>query len=51
MDVREYVEAGLDAGRIHTPNEYVDLSRLLRGAETAAYLREELSGPATADLR
>ncbi len=43
-----FVAVGLDADRIHAPNEYVDLSRLLRGAETAAYLWEELSGtPAT----
>ena len=38
-----FVAVGLDADRIHAPNEYVDLSRLLRGAETAAYLWEELS--------
>ena len=35
---------GLDAHRIHPPNEYVDLSRLLRGAESVAYLWEELAG-------
>jgi acetylornithine deacetylase/succinyl-diaminopimelate desuccinylase-like protein len=46
-----FVAVGLDADRIHAPNEYVDLSRLLRGAETAAYLWEELSGLAQADLR
>jgi len=46
-----FVAVGLDADRIHAPNEYVDLSRLLRGAETAAYLWEELSGLAEADLR
>jgi acetylornithine deacetylase/succinyl-diaminopimelate desuccinylase-like protein len=39
-----FVAVGLDADRIHAPNEYVDLSRLLRGAETAAYLWEELAG-------
>ncbi len=38
-----FVAVGLDADRIHAPNEYVDLSRLLRGAETAAYLWEELA--------
>jgi acetylornithine deacetylase/succinyl-diaminopimelate desuccinylase-like protein len=38
-----FVAVGLDADRVHAPNEYVDLSRLLRGAETAAYLWEELS--------
>ena len=43
-----FVAVGLDADRVHAPNEYVDLSRLLRGAETAAYLWEELSStPAT----
>jgi acetylornithine deacetylase/succinyl-diaminopimelate desuccinylase-like protein len=40
MDVRDYIApnaaAGLDADRIHAPNEYVDLSRLLRGAESIA---------------
>jgi acetylornithine deacetylase/succinyl-diaminopimelate desuccinylase-like protein len=39
-----FVAVGLDADRIHAPNEYVDLSRLLRGAESAAYLWEELAG-------
>ena len=38
-----FVAVGLDADRIHAPNEYVDLSRLLRGAESAAYLWEELA--------
>jgi acetylornithine deacetylase/succinyl-diaminopimelate desuccinylase-like protein len=38
-----FVAVGLDADQIHAPNEYVDLSRLLRGAESAAYLREELA--------
>jgi acetylornithine deacetylase/succinyl-diaminopimelate desuccinylase-like protein len=37
-----FVAVGLDADRIHAPNEYVDLSRLLRGAESTAYLWEEL---------
>ncbi|HTU72322.1 MAG TPA: dipeptidase [Trebonia sp.] len=45
-----FVAVGLDADRIHAPNEYVDLSRLLRGAETAAYLWEGLAA-AGADLR
>jgi acetylornithine deacetylase/succinyl-diaminopimelate desuccinylase-like protein len=41
-----FVAVGLDADRIHAPNEYVDLSRLLRGAEAVAYLWEELAaGP------
>jgi acetylornithine deacetylase/succinyl-diaminopimelate desuccinylase-like protein len=43
-----FVAVGLDADRIHAPNEYVDLSRLLRGAESIAYLREELAGAAGA---
>jgi acetylornithine deacetylase/succinyl-diaminopimelate desuccinylase-like protein len=38
-----FVAVGLDADRIHAPNEYVDLWRLLRGAETAAYLWDELA--------
>jgi acetylornithine deacetylase/succinyl-diaminopimelate desuccinylase-like protein len=38
-----FVGVGLDADRIHAPNEYVDLSRLLRGAESVAYLWEELA--------
>jgi acetylornithine deacetylase/succinyl-diaminopimelate desuccinylase-like protein len=38
-----FLAVGLDADRIHAPNEYVDLSRLLRGAEAAAYLWEELA--------
>jgi acetylornithine deacetylase/succinyl-diaminopimelate desuccinylase-like protein len=38
-----FVAVGLDADRIHAPNEYVDLTRLLRGAESAAYLWEELA--------
>ncbi|HEX8008500.1 MAG TPA: dipeptidase [Trebonia sp.] len=38
-----FVAVGLDADQIHAPNEYVDLSRLLRGAESAACLWEELA--------
>jgi acetylornithine deacetylase/succinyl-diaminopimelate desuccinylase-like protein len=38
-----FVAVGLDADQIHAPNEYVDLSRLLNGAESAAYLWEELA--------
>lgn len=41
-----FVAVGLDADQIHAPNEYVDLSRLLRGAESAAYLWEELAAGA-----
>jgi acetylornithine deacetylase/succinyl-diaminopimelate desuccinylase-like protein len=43
-----FLAVGLDADQIHAPNEYVDLSRLLRGAESAAYLWEELAGTADA---
>jgi acetylornithine deacetylase/succinyl-diaminopimelate desuccinylase-like protein len=39
-----FVAVGLDADRIHAPNEYVDLSRLLLGAESVAYLWEEIAG-------
>jgi acetylornithine deacetylase/succinyl-diaminopimelate desuccinylase-like protein len=39
-----FVAVGLDADRIHAPNEYVDLSRLLLGAESIAYLWEEIAG-------
>jgi len=46
-----FVAVGLDADRIHAPNEYVDLSRLLRGAESAAYLWEELAAAADAGRR
>jgi len=38
-----FVAVGLDADQIHAPNEYVDLSRLLRGAESIAYLWEEMA--------
>ena len=38
-----FVAVGLDADRIHAPNEHVDLSRLLLGAESVAYLWEELA--------
>ena len=39
-----FVAVGLDADRIHAPNEYVDLSRRPRRAESVARLREELAG-------
>jgi acetylornithine deacetylase/succinyl-diaminopimelate desuccinylase-like protein len=38
-----FVATGLDADRIHAPNEQIDISRLLRGAEMSAYLWEELA--------
>lgn len=41
------VAIGLDADRIHAANEYVDLSRLPRGAETAVCVREELAAAST----
>jgi acetylornithine deacetylase/succinyl-diaminopimelate desuccinylase-like protein len=43
-----FVAVGLDSDQIHAPNESVDLSLLLRGAEVSAYLWEEL---AAADLK
>jgi acetylornithine deacetylase/succinyl-diaminopimelate desuccinylase-like protein len=42
-----FVATGLDADRIHAPNERVDISRLLRGAELSAYLWEELAAIST----
>jgi acetylornithine deacetylase/succinyl-diaminopimelate desuccinylase-like protein len=38
-----FVGVGLDTDQIHAPNERIDLSLLLRGAETSAYLWEELA--------
>jgi acetylornithine deacetylase/succinyl-diaminopimelate desuccinylase-like protein len=38
-----FVAVGLDSDRPHAPNERVDLSLLLRGAEVSAYLWEELA--------
>ncbi|WP_017570898.1 dipeptidase [Nocardiopsis halotolerans] len=37
-----FVAVGLDEDRIHAPNEKVELPLLLKGAESAAYLWEEL---------
>ncbi len=37
-----FVAVGLDEDRIHAPNERVDMKLLLKGAETAAYLWDEL---------
>ena len=39
-----FVAVGLDADRIHAPNEYVDLSRRLRGAESVACRWEDAAG-------
>jgi acetylornithine deacetylase/succinyl-diaminopimelate desuccinylase-like protein len=44
-----FVAVGLDADQIHAPNEYVDLSRLRRGAESIAYLWEELANGSAGD--
>jgi acetylornithine deacetylase/succinyl-diaminopimelate desuccinylase-like protein len=41
-----FLAVGLDADQIHAPNEYVDLSRLLRGTQAAAYLWAELAAAA-----
>jgi acetylornithine deacetylase/succinyl-diaminopimelate desuccinylase-like protein len=43
-----FIAVGLDSDQIHAPNERVDLSLLLRGAEASAYLWDEL---AAADLQ
>jgi acetylornithine deacetylase/succinyl-diaminopimelate desuccinylase-like protein len=43
-----FIAVGLDSDQIHAPNEKVDLSLLLRGAEASAYLWDEL---AAADLQ
>ncbi len=41
-----FVAVGLDSDRIHAPNEKVDVSLLLRGAEASAYLWDELAAVA-----
>jgi acetylornithine deacetylase/succinyl-diaminopimelate desuccinylase-like protein len=41
-----FVGVGLDADRIHAPNERVDMALLLKGAEAAAYLWDELAAAA-----
>ncbi len=41
-----FVAVGLDADQIHAPNEAIDVSRLLTGAEVSAYLWEELAAAA-----
>ncbi len=43
-----FVAVGLDADRIHAPNEKVDMDLLLKGAEAAAYLWQELAESAVA---
>ncbi len=44
-----FIAVGLDSDRIHAPNEKVEMPLLLKGAETAAYLWDELAA-AAADL-
>lgn len=41
-----FVGVGLDSDRIHAPNERVDMALLLKGAEAAAYLWDELASTA-----
>jgi acetylornithine deacetylase/succinyl-diaminopimelate desuccinylase-like protein len=41
-----FVAVGLDADRIHAPNERVEMALLLKGAEAAAYLWPELAAVA-----
>ena len=43
-----FLAVGLDEDRIHAPNEKVEIPLLLKGAEAAAYLWEELAGGARA---
>jgi acetylornithine deacetylase/succinyl-diaminopimelate desuccinylase-like protein len=38
-----FIGVGLDADRVHAPNERVSTSLLLKGAESAAYLWDELA--------
>jgi acetylornithine deacetylase/succinyl-diaminopimelate desuccinylase-like protein len=38
-----FVGVGLDSDRMHAPNERVDMALLLKGAEAAAYLWDELA--------
>jgi hypothetical protein len=41
-----FVAVGLDADRIHAPNEKVEMALLLKGAKAAAYLWDELAAAA-----
>lgn len=41
-----FVGVGLDEDRIHAPNEKADKALLLKGAETVAYLWDELAAAA-----
>jgi acetylornithine deacetylase/succinyl-diaminopimelate desuccinylase-like protein len=42
-----FVAVGLDADRIHAPNEKVDMDLLLKGAEAVAYLWQDLATSAS----
>jgi acetylornithine deacetylase/succinyl-diaminopimelate desuccinylase-like protein len=44
-----FVGVGLASDQMHAPNERIDLSLLLKGAEASAYLWEELA-TVSADL-
>ena len=44
-----FVAVGLDSDRIHAPNEKVEMDLLLKGAQAAAYLWEELATELTAE--
>jgi acetylornithine deacetylase/succinyl-diaminopimelate desuccinylase-like protein len=39
-----FIAVGLDDDRVHAPNERVDMALLLKGAQAAAYLWDELAG-------
>jgi acetylornithine deacetylase/succinyl-diaminopimelate desuccinylase-like protein len=41
-----FIGVGLDSDRIHAPNEKVEMALLLKGAEAAAYLWDELAAAA-----
>jgi acetylornithine deacetylase/succinyl-diaminopimelate desuccinylase-like protein len=41
-----FLAVGLDSDRIHAPNERVEMALLLKGAEAAAYLWDELAAAA-----
>jgi acetylornithine deacetylase/succinyl-diaminopimelate desuccinylase-like protein len=41
-----FIAVGLDADRIHAPNERVDMALVLKGAEASAYLWDELAAVA-----
>ena len=45
-----FLAVGLDSDAIHAPNERVDISRLLKGAEAATYLWHDLAGYKPAEL-